>query len=198
MRALITAINARHLDADLRLVVSSHGSARGIDIARHAGITVEVADYRDYSSRDRFDAALDDVLSREQPDLVVLAGFMRILGAEFVARWYRRLINIHPSLLPRHPGLDTHRRVIVAGDRTHGASVHLVTSAVDAGAILGQASFTVRPDDDEPGLRHRTLRLEHRLYPAVLQKLIADGYIHDRGIDLDRLTPHLPLIRWHE
>ncbi|WP_026758821.1 phosphoribosylglycinamide formyltransferase [Sediminimonas qiaohouensis] len=157
------------------LVASNDPAAAGLDVAREMGIETAAVDHRAYG-RDRasFEAALLAELERAAPDIICLAGFMRVLGAEFVSRWEGRMLNIHPSLLPKYRGLDTHARAIAAGDTEAGCTVHLVTPALDDGPILGQARVPIRADDTPQSLAARVLEQEHRLYPAVLRRF-AEG-----------------------
>ena len=155
------------------LVLSNQPEAGGLAKAAARGIPTKVVDHRDFADRAGFEAALQDELDRAGAEIVCLAGFMRILTPDFTARWEGRMLNIHPSLLPRHKGLDTHARAIAAGDRWHGCTVHLVTAALDDGPVLGQARIRVRPDDTPESLAARVLPWEHRLYPAVLRRFAA-------------------------
>jgi phosphoribosylglycinamide formyltransferase-1 len=159
------------------LVVSNVPGAGGLERARERGVPVAVVDHRAYrGDRAAFEAALDAVLGQVQPDIICLAGFMRILTPDFVARHEGRILNIHPSLLPKYPGLDTHARALAAGDAEAGCSVHVVTGELDAGPVLGQARVPVRADDTAETLAARVLGMEHRLYPAVLRRFAAgDG-----------------------
>lgn len=153
------------------LVLSNRPDAPGLARARERGIPTDVVDHRPHGAdRAAFETALDAALTRVAPDVVCLAGFMRVLTPDFVERWRGRLLNVHPSLLPRHPGLNTHARALAAGDAEHGCSVHEVTAAVDAGPVLGRARLSVRPGDTAESLAARVLDLEHRLYPAVLAR----------------------------
>lgn len=157
------------------LVVSNVPGAGGLERARERGVPVEVVDHRAYrGDRAAFEAALDAVLAEARPDIICLAGFMRILTPGFVARHEGRILNIHPSLLPKYPGLDTHSRALAAGDAEAGCSVHVVTGELDAGPLLGQARVPVLPDDTAETLAARVLEMEHRLYPAVLRRF-AEG-----------------------
>jgi phosphoribosylglycinamide formyltransferase 1 len=156
------------------LVVSNVPEAAGLDRARERGVPVAVVDHRAFrGDRAAFEAALDAALAEARPDILCLAGFMRILTPAFVARHEGRILNIHPSLLPKYPGLDTHARAIAAGDAEAGCSVHVVTGDLDAGPLLGQARVPVRPDDTAATLAGRVLGMEHRLYPAVLRRFAA-------------------------
>jgi phosphoribosylglycinamide formyltransferase-1 len=153
------------------LVVSNVPGAGGLDRARERGVPVAVVDHRAYrGDRAAFEAALDAVLAEARPDVICLAGFMRILTPGFVARHEGRILNIHPSLLPKYPGLDTHARALAAGDAEAGCSVHVVTGELDAGPLLGQARVPVLPGDTPERLAARVLEMEHRLYPSVLRR----------------------------
>ena len=168
LRAIMDAITAGALPVDLRAVVCNEPDAPGLDPARRAGYEVAIVHHRDFPARDRFDAALAETVDRFDPQLVVLAGFMRILTAGFVRRYAGRLINIHPSLLPAFPGLHTHARAIAAGAGVHGATVHFVTGKVDGGPIVAQARVPVLPGDDPDTLAARVLEREHVLLPRTL------------------------------
>ena len=150
-------------------MISNNPGARGLATARKRGIPAVVVDHRSFPDRTAFDAALAAEIAPYRPDLVVLAGFMRILTQGFIARFRGRLINIHPSLLPAFPGLDTHRRALEAGVRIHGCTVHFVTPALDSGPIVVQAAVPVLPGDTEKALAARVLREEHRIYPQAIR-----------------------------
>ena len=152
-------------------VISNVASAYGLERAKRASIPTSVLSHRDYADRLLFDQALRSLIDGYDPDLVVLAGFMRILTAEFVTHYHRRMINIHPSLLPKYKGLDTHRRALDAGDRVVGATVHWVTEALDAGDIIQQVKVPIVADDSEERLKARVLEAEHTLYPSVIRDL---------------------------
>ncbi|MDB2402523.1 phosphoribosylglycinamide formyltransferase [Litoricolaceae bacterium] len=158
-------------DAMIVGVISNVASAYGLERAKRASIPTSVLSHRDYADRLLFDQALRSLIDGYDPDLVVLAGFMRILTAEFVTHYHRRLINIHPSLLPKYKGLDTHRRALDAGDTVAGATVHWVTEALDAGDIIQQVEVPIVADDSEEGLKARVLEAEHTLYPSVIRDL---------------------------
>jgi formyltetrahydrofolate-dependent phosphoribosylglycinamide formyltransferase len=172
--ALHAASRAPDYPAEIALVVSNRADAPGLGLAEAAGVPVAVIEHRAFG-RDRaaFDAALDARLRADDIELIALAGFMRLLTQEFVAGWQDRLVNIHPSLLPAFPGLDTHARALAAGVRIHGATVHLVRAEVDSGPILAQAAVPVAPDDTEQTLAARVLAAEHRIYPLALAWLAA-------------------------
>ncbi|WGH78301.1 phosphoribosylglycinamide formyltransferase [Jannaschia ovalis] len=152
------------------LVASNDPGAAGLARAAALGIPTAAVDHRGFADRAGFEAALQEKLEAAAPDILALAGFMRVLTAPFVARWQGRMLNIHPSLLPKYRGLDTHARALAAGDREAGCTVHEVTAALDDGPILGQARVPVRPDDTPERLAARVLQQEHRLYPAVLRR----------------------------
>ena len=166
--AIIDAIAAGTLPVELAAVVCNEPDAPGVEPARQAGHEVTIVPHRDFPGRERFDAALAEAIDRHDPDLVVLAGFMRILTAGFVRRYRGRLVNIHPSLLPDFPGLDTHARAIAAGAETHGATVHFVTDELDGGPIIAQARVPVLAGDDPDTLAARVLEREHVMLPRTL------------------------------
>jgi phosphoribosylglycinamide formyltransferase-1 len=168
LAALIAAANAGAIDGAVTHVISNRPGAAGLAHAERNGIAASVGDHRACASRAAFDAALADALDRSEPDLVVLAGFMRILGADFVARYRGRMLNIHPSLLPAYPGTDTHRRALDDRAARHGCTVHFVTVDVDGGPIVAQAEVPVLPGDDPASLAARVLEAEHRLLPQVV------------------------------
>ena len=170
----LAAIMRAGLPARIAAVISNRADAAGLALARETGIATAVLDNRDFGSREEFDAALAAQIDRHTPDLVVLAGFMRVLTDGFVERYRGRLINIHPSLLPAFGGLATHRRALEAGVRIHGCTVHFVTADLDGGPIIAQAAVPVLPDDDEAALATRVLAQEHRLYPQAIRWLL-DG-----------------------
>lgn len=161
-------------------VVSNRPDAAGLAHARAAGLETRVLDHRDFVERAAFDAALAELIDSYEPDLVVLAGFMRVLGDDFVRHFEGRLVNIHPSLLPSFTGLHTHRRAIEAGVRLHGATVHFVTPALDGGPIVVQGALEVSEADDEASLAARVLEIEHRIYPLALRWFI-DGRLDCEG-----------------
>lgn len=168
LQAIIDAIDAGRLAASVAAVVSNRKDAGGIERARRAGIPVRVIAHGDFACRAQFDDALAEAIEAFTPDLVILAGFMRILGAAFIRRFDRRILNIHPSLLPRFKGTHTHRRAIEAGETEHGATVHVVTEDLDDGPVVSQVRVPVLPGDDEETLATRVLDREHELYPAAI------------------------------
>ena len=168
MAAVIDACIDGRIEGAVTQVISNRPDAAGLDIARDHGIATTVVDHRTFASRERFDAALADAIDQGEPDVIVLAGFMRILGADFVRRYEGRMLNIHPSLLPAYPGTDTHRRALADGATRHGCTVHFVTPHVDGGPIVAQAEVPVQPGDDPATLAARVLEQEHRLLPEVV------------------------------
>jgi phosphoribosylglycinamide formyltransferase-1 len=170
MEALLKA----GLPATVVAVISNEPDARGLNTARAQGISAEAVPHRSYPSRAAFDAALMRAIDAHRPDLVVLAGFMRILTDGFVAHYAGRLLNIHPSLLPAFPGLHTHRQALAAGVKVHGCSVHFVIPTLDLGPVVIQAAVPVLPDDDEARLAARVLVQEHRIYPQAVRWFCED------------------------
>ena len=169
MEAIVEACAAQAWPARVAAVISNRADAAGLDYAAARGIATAVVEHRTYADREGFDAALAQAIDAHAPDLVVLAGFMRILTAGFVQRYAGRLLNIHPSLLPAFTGLHTHRRAIEAGCKLAGATVHYVTAELDHGPIVAQAAVPVLPDDTEQTLAARVLASEHRLYPMAVR-----------------------------
>jgi phosphoribosylglycinamide formyltransferase-1 len=183
MAALIKAADAPDYPAEIVLVVSNRPNAGGLATARAAGIETAVVDHTKYGKdRAAFETALQQVLTQHDIAIVCLAGFMRLLTADFVTQWQGRMINIHPALLPSFKGVDTHARALETGVKIHGATVHFVVPETDSGPIIAQAAVAVHDDDDEATLAARVLTVEHRLYPLAL-KLLAEGRI---GFDCER------------
>ena len=168
MAALIEAASAENYPARVRVVIADRPDAGGISIARAMGVEAIAIDAKAAGSRAAFEAALEEALRGRGVELLCLAGFMRILSADFVTRWRGRALNIHPSLLPLYKGLDTHARALADGAREHGCTVHWVTAELDAGEIVAQARVPVTPDDTPETLAARVLDEEHRLYPRAL------------------------------
>lgn len=169
------------LGAKIAAVVSNRPEAKGLETASAAGIPAVALDHKTFESREAFDAELRRVVESYNPDLVVLAGFMRVLTAGFVEAFEGRILNIHPALLPLFPGLHTHERAIEAGCRVHGSTVHFVSAVLDGGAIIGQAVVPVLPSDDADSLAARVLVKEHKLYPAVCREFLKGGIVLDNG-----------------
>lgn len=158
-------------------VISNRADAYGLKRAEQAGVPTQVLNHKAFASREAFDAALIDTIDAYQPHLVVLAGFMRILSHDFVQHYAGRLLNIHPSLLPKYKGLDTHRRALEAGEPEHGCSVHFVSAELDGGPVIAQAVLSVSPNEPLEQLVQRVHALEHQLYPMVVQ-WFAEGRLH--------------------
>jgi len=169
LQSIIDAVAGDKLAVDIRAVISNRPDADGLQRATQAGIHTEVIDHSHYPDRAAFDRALLGCIERFQPGLVVLAGFMRILTAGFVNHYQGRMLNIHPSLLPAFPGMDTHRRALEASCKQHGASIHFVTEAVDGGPVVLQAQVPVAQQDTVAALAARVLKQEHRLYPLAIR-----------------------------
>jgi phosphoribosylglycinamide formyltransferase-1 len=172
MESMMKTAASEQWSAQIAAVISNRPDAAGLEIARDAGIPTAVVNHRDYLDRMQFDAALAAAIDQYQPDLVVLAGFMRILTENFVNHFAGRLVNIHPSLLPSFTGLDTHQRAIDAGVKFHGATVHFVTSELDHGPIITQAVVPVHENDDAETLAARVLVQEHQIYPRAVRDLL--------------------------
>ena len=185
--AIVRASEAQDWPGRVVAVISNRADARGLQFAQERDIATAVLDHKDYVDRPAFDAALAGTIDRFEPDLVVLAGFMRIFTPEFVARYDGRLLNVHPSLLPAFSGLHTHRRAIDEGCKVHGATVHFVSAELDHGPIVAQAVVPVLPGDDEAALAARVLAAEHVLYPRAVRWFLEgalelkDGRVTHRG-----------------
>ena len=180
LQSLIEACAEADYPAEIVLAISNEPGAPGLERARRAGIRAEIVDHRDFSGREAFERALDRALAGADAGLVCLAGFMRLLTPWFVERWTDRLINIHPSLLPAFPGLDTHARALAAGVRIAGCTVHFVRPEMDRGPIVVQAAVAVEDGDDAAGLAARVLAAEHRCLPLAV-RLIAEGRVRVAG-----------------
>lgn len=169
LQALIDACSSGFIPGKISAVIANKANAYGLVRASEAGISTQVLSHKHHSSREMYDNALIDAIDQHQPDLVVLAGFMRILTPAFVQHYQGRLLNIHPSLLPKYQGLNTHQRAIDAGDTEHGCSVHFVTEQLDGGPVILQAKVPVFSDDDAQSLAERVHEQEHRIYPLVVR-----------------------------
>jgi phosphoribosylglycinamide formyltransferase-1 len=186
MRSIVEACAAERWPAQVVAVISNRPDAAGLAFAAQHGFATAVVDHTAFQTRDAFDAALTHAIDVHAPDLVVLAGFMRILGTTFVQRYEGRLLNIHPSLLPAFPGLHTHRRAIEAGCKVAGATVHFVTPQLDHGPIVIQAAVPVLPGDDEAALSARVLAQEHVIYPRAVRWFVQGRLAIDNGIVTQR------------
>ena len=186
------AIVRAGLPAEIAAVISNRADAAGLKFAAREGLTAQVVEDRSYPSRGGFEDALAEAIDRHAPDLVALAGFMRVLGPEVVRRYSGRMVNIHPSLLPAFPGLHTHRRALQEGVKLHGCTVHFVTPQVDHGPIIVQAAVPVRAGDTEATLAARVLKQEHRIYPLAIRwfaegrLVVDDGLVRVNGTGADQ------------
>ncbi len=196
LQALIDAATTGELSGTIAAVISNQPKALGLQRAARAGIPTEILAHRAFPDRDSYDRALLARIDTYTPAVVALAGFMRLLTPAFVNHFLGRLLNIHPALLPRHKGLNTHKRVLAAGEAEHGASVHFVTADMDDGPVILQARVPVYPDDDEGRLAARVLEQEHRIYPLAIRWLIAGRIAWTNGqiyFDQQPLTRPLQL-----
>lgn len=172
MLSLLDAMDAPDVNAEPVLVLANSAQAGGLEKAAARGVATAAVDHRDYQDRASFEVKITEILDEYVPDVICLAGFMRVLTADFTARWEGRMLNIHPSLLPKYKGLHTHQRALDAGDTEGGCSVHLVTAALDDGPILGQARVPILAGDISDDLAARVLIEEHKLYPSVFRDFI--------------------------
>ncbi len=175
MVAVANACQIGELNANIRLVVSNRPDAPGLVAAENLGLPTAIVDHKKFDSREAFDKKLGQLLQSHSPDWIVLAGFMRILTPDFVNQWAGKILNIHPSLLPKYPGLDTHARAIEAGDSEAGASVHIVTQELDAGPVVAQTRVPITSEDTADTLAQRVLAQEHALYIKALQHCVNDN-----------------------
>jgi phosphoribosylglycinamide formyltransferase 1 len=182
MEAIVQRCTSEGWPAQVVAVIANRADARGLVFAAQHGVATAVVEHRAFAAREAFDAALAETIDGFAPDLVALAGFMRILGDAFVSRYEGRLLNIHPSLLPAFTGLHTHRRALAAGCKAHGASVHFVTPELDHGPIVMQAVVPVRPGDDEEALAARVLASEHVIYPLSVRWFVEGKLKVEAGI----------------
>ncbi len=182
MQSIVRVAQAEKWPCKIAAVISNRADAEGLRFAAEHGIPTDVVVSKQYPSREAFDAALRVAIDRFSPDLVVLAGFMRILTPPFVEHYAGRMLNIHPSLLPSFPGLATHSQALAAGVKVHGATVHFVTAELDHGPIVAQAAVPVLPGDDEHTLADRVLAQEHIIYPRAVQWFVEDRLMIDNGL----------------
>jgi phosphoribosylglycinamide formyltransferase 1 len=192
MAALIEAAKDKNYPAEIVLIISNRPDAGGLLVARAAGIATEVVDHTEFGKdRAGFERAVQAILEKERIDLVCLAGFMRLLTADFVKKWQFRILNIHPALLPAFKGLDTHKRALETGAKLHGATVHFVVPEMDSGPIIAQGAVSVDKGDSEEILAMRVLKIEHRIYPLAL-RLVAEGRV--RVVDGRCLIDGVPVL----
>jgi phosphoribosylglycinamide formyltransferase-1 len=198
LQAIIDAVKQGRINAAIAAVISNRADARGLQRARHENINTAVIDQNEYPDRIAYDDALIAEIDKHDPDLVVLAGFMRILSAKFINHYPDAILNIHPSLLPEFKGLDTHRRVLESSRPVHGASVHFVSNELDSGPVVIQAQVPVLPGDTEEILGERVLQQEHIIYPMAIAWFI-DGRleVYDNEVLLDKNVLHRPVL-WKE
>lgn len=192
MEAIVRACAQERWPAEVAAVIANRPDAAGLAFAASHGIATAVVDHRSFDGRDSFDAALADEIDRFAPDLVILAGFMRILTPAFVRRYEGRMLNIHPSLLPSFKGIHTHQAALDAGVALHGATVHFVIPELDSGAIVAQGALPVRAGDDAAALAQRVLALEHVLYPRAVRWFV-DGRLR---LDAGRAVVAPDEARW--
>ncbi|GAA0682254.1 phosphoribosylglycinamide formyltransferase [Marinobacterium maritimum] len=186
LQAILDQTLEGQINGKIAAVISNRPDAYGLTRAEQAGVDARLLDHKQFADRESFDAALVELIDSYQPDLVVLAGFMRILTPELVRHYHGRLFNIHPSLLPKYKGLNTHQRAIEAGDDAHGCTVHFVTEELDGGPLIVQAQVSVTPDDDAASLQQRVHQLEHQIYPLAVQWFCEDRLsLSDAGVELD-------------
>ncbi|TXH59462.1 MAG: phosphoribosylglycinamide formyltransferase [Thiothrix sp.] len=196
LQAIINACAANEIQGSIVAVISNRPEVYGLERARLAGIATQTLDHKNFADRESFDQALMELIDSYQPDLVVLAGFMRILTAAFVEHYLGRMLNIHPSLLPAYKGVHTHQRALEEGAQQHGASVHFVTAELDAGAVILQAAVPVFTDDTAETLAARVLVEEHKIYPQVVAWFCAGRLVYQDGaayLDGQRLLEPLKL-----
>lgn len=186
MQAIVDACQQQRIDGEVVAVISNKANVGGLEKAATAGIPAAVLSHKDYDTREAYDAELQKLIDGFQPDIVVLAGFMRILTAEFTQHYHGRMLNIHPSLLPKYRGINTHQRALDNGDIEHGVSVHFVTEELDGGPVILQARVPIFEGDEASDLQQRVHAQEHRIYPLVVQWLCSGRLkLTDKGAQLD-------------
>lgn len=180
LQSLIDACAAPDFPAEIAIVISNRPDAYGIERAKRAGLKTEIIDHKNFSTREDFETALQHSLAQYPVDMICLAGFMRVLTEKFVSAWEDRIINIHPSLLPKYPGLHTHQRAIEAGDQESGCTIHFVTAGMDEGPVILQKSVPIQAGDTPDTLAARILDVEHRAYPEAV-RILAEGLLKSAG-----------------
>ena len=181
LQALIDAAELGGINGNIVAVISNKPEVYGLTRAENAGIATAVVDHRQFDAREAFEAELSNVINQYSPDLILLAGFMRILNSEFVQPYEGKMLNIHPSLLPKYKGLHTHRRALENGDTEHGVSVHFVTAELDGGPVIAQRIVKVEESDNEQSLQQKVRQQEHQLYPEVVAKFCNDRLKYQDG-----------------
>jgi len=195
LQAIIDAIKTRQLDAEIKAVISNQSTAFGLERAAQANIKTHVIDHRQFPDRESFDQAMMQIIDPLKPDLVILSGFMRILSNAFIDHYQHRLINIHPSLLPKYKGLNTHQLALDNHDTVHGASVHYVSHELDSGPVVIQAEVPVYATDDAEALAARVLKEEHKIYPLVIKMQTEGRLTFDKDqLNLDNKPLTKPLL----
>jgi len=198
LQAIIDAIKNRQLNAEIKAVISNRASAKGLERAARENIATHVIDHKQYPSRELFDRAMMQIIDSTDPDLVILAGFMRILSNDFIEHYKHRLINIHPSLLPKYKGLNTHQQAIENKDKRHGASVHYVSYELDSGPVVIQAEVPVEATDTAETLAERVLAEEHKIYPLAIKLHIEGRITFDDDHLLFDNRPLAEPLRWKD
>ncbi len=194
LQAIIDAIESGRVYARISLVISNNPDAFGLSRAQNHGLPSQVIDHRNYAERSLFDQALMQAVSSCQPDYIVLAGFMRILGTDFIQTYRNRIINIHPSILPHYKGLNTHQRALDNGESEHGVSIHIVTAELDNGPVLLQGRYPIEAGDSVAELQQKGHQLEHRMYPQLLQWLCTgDMHISGNSVVFRQQKIHQPV-----
>ncbi len=197
LQAIIDACKNQSINASISAVISNRPDASGLERAKKSNIPAHYIDHTEFPDRESFDTALAEIIDQYQPELIILAGFMRILSASFIRRFSGQTLNIHPSLLPKFPGLNTHTRAIDAGETQHGCTVHFVTEALDGGPLIAYSELNINIDDTAESLAKRVLTMEHNLYPKVIS-LFAEKRLYMKGdsveLDGERLTSPLKII----
>ena len=194
LQSIIDAIESNQLDARLAAVISNNPDAYGLTRAKNHGIEAHLIDHRQFASREAFDEVLLDCIRKYDPDYIVLAGFMRILGCALIQANQNKILNIHPSLLPDYKGLDTHQRVMENGELEHGVSIHLVTPELDDGPVLMQGRYSIEAKDTLSDLQHKGHALEHQMYPQLLQWLSQQRLqINNQSVTFDHQPLHQPI-----
>jgi phosphoribosylglycinamide formyltransferase-1 len=195
LQAIIDAIKNQSLDAEIKAVISNKANAKGLQRASRENIPAYVVNHKQFADRESFDQAMIDIIDPLQPELIILAGFMRILSDVFISHYAHRLINIHPSLLPKYKGLNTHQQAIDNQDKKHGASVHYVNHELDSGAVIIQAETRILESDDAASLALRVLKDEHKIYPMAIRMHLENRLTFSEGrLLLDNKELSKPLI----
>jgi len=194
LQSIIDTIESKQVNASLRAVISNNAEAYGLTRARKHAIETRVVDHRQYESRDSFDQALHRCIKEFEPDYIILAGFMRILGSALINAYRNRILNIHPSLLPNYKGLNTHQRAMDNREMEHGVSIHLVTAELDGGPVLMLGRYRIEEGNTVADLQHKGHQLEHRMYPVVLQWLSEKKlHIGKYGIEFEQQILQEPI-----